>query len=671
MKNFFVHDNYANDPKDNSLNNFVDQHESLSAPAFPNDRKPSGKPAWKEAALRLNCPEVIRSSSSLPTFLMSLCMEYGTLSPSDLSRLLGLSLPSVSVAICRNRDHFLRRNLPRKSFDAWRCVALNFRSKKVREMARHFSNPVLPDKGALKTRHLSHEYALSLSCLLLSLGTSRETGGTVEFHREASIGNFRDAASKHGAEITVDCLCKMQIYLDGKFTKIIFLEQDMGTENFRILARKLYDYAQTDFFSAKAAEAVTILISYGPLSCADPHRPACPADHPLGLVLLLRAFHQTVLQGRPDLCEERILSARLDAYLDGISKRGIVRECADSLASSVADAFTLGKDGMRRLFFDLCMSRHARKDARRLLFASVPLLTGNSRKATLDELLLCAVRLAQMGKDAVTSLLYEASASRRAYLRRLGFSLTLCRISERMDSFVDHGGVGLNRDNSWQFLAPLAAGQQVFLTPTAQIDGCVPFLCPSESALPFRMIRDAILSSCGAGKSTAVSFRPLSGEIPLDSASTLPSLRLRNEFRVSSVGGEDLTFCAENLSLDSGAAFRARLFCAHGSETPPVQLVLIVSNEVEAFDFLANYFGISCPMASCKSRLRFPKRKSICNISPFVAEPFFENGKSKVIKLRKCKSHVLFFVNGNYVDDNSKLLSLTNYENLFPASFDV
>lgn len=623
---------------------------------------------YGEILPRILSPLASEGVRSLPSFLAVVLLHYGLLSPSDLAYFLGLNLTAVDVALSRNTSLFRRIPLPKKIGDAASCVAITSKRARLHEFIKREPLPVLYC-GSPSKRLVSHEYSLSLSCLLLSLGLPPDGSRSILFRREVSLGNACDSPAKRGAEITMDCLCEVQINFTGKSDRLICLEQDMGTENFRVLARKFYDYAQTDYFTPRACATTSILFSHNAVipSCAV--RPGFRAAHLHALALLIRDFHETMLQGRPDLRDAASLLVRFNSFRSRILNSGRGAEYASAALSRLT-----GKTGMPDMVFseaftDLLSSGEPYDGAFR--FLTDALTRGLSSTPVSTESLLVHTALLLKEKDAGLLRILSGEAQKLAARRRLlGLSLTLTKICLRESSFLDAGCVGLTPENSYQFLSPLVRGYQVYFVPTALLSNCVPYLFWNAESTEARRVRDAIIKSLGGREQfTSFSYRPLSEGISLDETSPFPLLFIRNEFRVLDDGGDTVTFCVENASADAGALVRSLLFCRHLSDVRPIQLVLLVETREEILSFLSNFLGEKLNGSFLKSRLAMKSSQKIANEFYYINENERNLNFDNSLTIDKFSSHVLFFEISNSIFTDDNLYCVTKNGKIIPVRF--
>ena len=623
----------------------------------------------RKHSLSLLGPDLSSMTTNLPQWLITLLLRYGIISLSDLSRLLGIKLSPLSVAASRHRNLFLRLRLPRKNFEATSCLTLNSKNKMIRKLAKSLPSAVLYDAKLQKSRMLSHEYSLSLSCLLLSLGLSYDGDRFIEFHRDATLGNHSDAPSRRYSEVAVDCLCDVQVYPEGKSVHLICLEQDMGTENFRVLARKFYDYAQTDYFSEAACERISIIISHGVLTPSNSFRLNCKSSYVVSLALLLKYFHVTILQGRADLINCENVFLLLCRFCTALCMQGKAEEFCSLASQSVKTPAGLDENEIMHLFTRLCLNKELLNDAFTILMKGIHLIGGNKSSVTLEEALSGACHLFSLGDTALANLLLCQQMREASQKRLMGLSLTLCRIAEKTLSFPDLNGVGLTSENSYQFLRPFSQGYQAYLCATPLISNCLPFLTFDDQDPVIQKIQDLIsriLPSTDTAKDYI--YRHLSRKLVLDSSAPYPALRLRNHFQYTNHENKSISVCIENLSHDIGAAIRARLFCLYYDGQIPIQLILYVEDERDAYNFLLNQFGIQCSNSLKASRLAFKKILYDYKVSP-ICHNFISTGiinsDSKIVFQ---SSHLLFIHPSHF--DNLKLSLLYLSKNLEFCNYD-
>ena len=463
--------------------------------------------------------------------------------------------------------------------------------------------PVIDYAGkTLSTRSVPHTYSIGLSETYIRLYSIHRPRYQTEFLYEIPLGNFQytnPGKGKSGSEVAVDALG--MVYdsedkeADGTASHVLLLEQDMGTEPYRILTEKLRNYSFTDLYTNEASGKCSMVFScHEILSIRKllPLRSMPTMCDYIAVYFEICMLSSSVFGLSTNFDENDILP-----YLKGMQQVAelFVKEPLDEMrAGMLYDYHARNKDFIHR---------HGREDtiaavrkipvqgafAAEILFSCMGVL-GADGSINADHLYVGDIEhfLPMMDNDdMVTRTMYNRELYRKAYLRRTGFSRAV------LDNIYHRRRGRYAQEDMTSFYAPMYKGYPIYTCATTLLTNNMPYILWDQESGEISYIY-RILQECFEGIGA---YYRLTKELDLsngtlnhnkDYADGFPyTLRLRNCYEANE-DGKRYAVCVEDYSMDMASSIRALLFARYYAGDMPIKLILLVDSYQQAFDFFRN-----------------------------------------------------------------------------------
>lgn len=582
-------------------------------------------------------PALLPPDASLSDCIRILSYGIGFFSAGDLTYYLGIdgTFMRSFLAATEKSYHNLVRYKSSKNYNTYHYYLYKPASFPFIGWERKYPSPVSYAGKVISPRSIPHGYSASLSILMMGLWGLRNPACYFECHPEISLGNYRDAATKRSAEITMDALCILRDRRRREPRALICLEQDMGTENYSTLLAKLYDYAQTSYFDDKAAEGIYILFSCNRLIAAKPGRPALGKKWHVALYAVFRQLLS--LQHREsDVLDGDMYSVlpSLDKYLENLYRRGKasaietihefgvfpelkedslfgvplkeIDQCILSLAGRIPDLFS---QFLAAIGLDL-------PDDRDVPGRSIPFAHGRPLPLRIFQRFLNAYPqdTDYLARVSYNRTLYGIALSRHHGLAHAILSVMLLkrRIHAQMNT--------VNQENNAIFLHPIYQGYSIYTVATPLLSNYMPYLLWDRASREISCLESCISAYLPSGISP-LTYSALSPQADIgrgglsfssiQDGAYFPNGRFRHYYHafLSSTDGALATyrFCVEDLDADTGAYCRAYLFLRYYCSPDTLHLIMLVDSPDSALAFYQSVvWGRKLGVFSQSPRCRVP-----------------------------------------------------------------
>jgi len=578
------------------------------------------------------CPD------SVCDLMRMLTYEIGLIFPKDIVYFLGIGERYINKHTDRAINYFKHyiRYEGKMNYTKWLYYV--FRPNKEPFCSYPVPSPVNYAGKTLSARSLPHTYSIGLSQLAMRLYCVRRPQYFMEVSLEVPIGNFgyTSPTSKQGSEVAADAICT--VWKDGEERpNVLLLEQDMGTEPYAVLLRKLRDYGATSFFNAEVAANCSIVLSCHEILAAD--RKLLRPDHArfVALYLYLCAY-ASYGHGVNALANEDVDILLLMGDLGKNKDLHLFDKASDELYQGFCRAYCnfgiledgsyLGISSLERIFSEFDYIRcHGWEEWNYLLLVMGYL--------TPDEHILChcltlgeihrflATYNGKTDDDLLVRLVYNQELCRTTRNRHLGFANAMLDVVYGRRG-IEKRTVSTAKDavNECTYLAPLFTGYSLFTCSSMLLTNYMPYILWDEESEPIQALLDALLLYYPDISDT---YKPFSDFLDLTSGTTshdfkkmngLPyPFRLKHCYyssavttqRESDVGNGDglmaagVRVCVEDISFDTAAYVRAFLFASYYAGTNPIKLVLLVDTVFDAMDFYTKHMSSSATVPLSRS----------------------------------------------------------------------
>lgn len=544
-----------------------------------------------------------------------LSYAIGFFSASDLTYYFGIDytfMRSFLVATTKSY-HNLIRYKSRKNFNAYHYYLFKPAAFPYKSWYRSCVSPVSYAGKTISPRSIPHIYSTSLSVLMMGLWNLRTLECYFEFHPEISLGNYKNAAMKATAKVTIDTLCIIRKREDNNPRALICLEQDMGTENYSILLNKLFDYSHTYYFDDKAADGIYIMFSCNRLIAAKTSEPLSEKKWFVALYALFRQF-LSLQRSTGDVLQEDMLSAMssLIKYYENLCKRG-----SDAVLSTI-HKYGICTETKEDSYFgvplpeiDQCILSLADKIPNLIdqLLTSIGLFFpagGDALRTGMHSYYNKQLPLRVFheflnafprDKDYLARIFYNKSLYDIALSRHRGFAQAILSVM-LLKRTINTGAGARTEEHSVIFLYPIYQGYSIYTVATPLLSNYMPYMLWDRDSKEISYIENCI-SPYLLSDISSFSYSPLSPQVDIgcggrsfsniQNGAYFPDGKFRHYYSATLQGidGGLVTqrFCVEDLDADTGAYCRAYLFLRYYCSIDPMHLIMLVDSPESAIAF--------------------------------------------------------------------------------------
>ena len=599
------------------MHSFFFLNPYLNRYAMPNGSVRSGQDAKKVLSFLLgdNLLSLLPPDPSFSDCIRLLSYGIGLFSAGDLTYYFGMDYTFMRsfLAATAKSYHNLIRYKSRKNFNTYHYYLYKPDTFPYINWKRSCISSVNYAGKKISPRSIPHIYSTSLSVLMMDLWNLRNKECYFEFHPEISLGNYKDAAMKAMAKVTTDALCILRKNGNSNPHALICLEQDMGTENYRILLNKLYDYSHTYYFDDKATNGIYILFSCNRLIAAKTNKLLSEKKWFVALYALFRLFlslqHSTGNVLNKDMLSaissmnkyfENLCGRGSDAALEAIHKYGIcpapeedsflgvplpeIDQCILSLAEKIPDLieqfllsiglfFPAGEDALGAGMH----SYYSKQLPLRVLHEFLDVFPQDTD---------------YLARICYNKSLYDIALSRHRGLAQAILSVMLLKRTINTEACT------MTQEHSAIFLYPIYQGYSIYTVATPLISNYMPYMLWDRDSKEISYIESCI-SPYLLTNISSFSYSPLSPQIDIgrggrsfsniQDGAYFPDGRFRHYYNATlpNIDSGLLTqrFCVEDLDADTGAYCRAYLFLRYYCSLDPMHLIMLVDSPESAIDF--------------------------------------------------------------------------------------
>lgn len=539
----------------------------------------------------------------------------GFFSAGDLTYYFGMDYTFMRsfLAATEKSYHNLIRYKSKKNFNTYHYYLYKPAAFPYKSWSRSYISPVSYAGKTISPRSIPHIYSGSLSVLMMGLWSLRKPAHYFEFHPEVSLGNYRDAAVKSAAKVTMDALCILREQGHNYPHALICLEQDMGTENYSTLLTKLYDYSQTYYFDDKAADGIYILFSCNQLIAAKTSKPMFEKKWFVALYALFRQL-LALQHSTGDVLKEDMLSvmSSLSKYLENLYRRG-----------SVAALGTIHKYGVypesgENSFFgvpfpeiDQCILSLADKipDLIGQFLTTIGLYFPAGGDALSSDKHSCYNKQLPLrvfhdfldafpkDTDYLARISYNKSLYDIALSRHRGLAQAILSVMLLKRTINTHSGA-ITQEHSVIFLYPVYQGYSIYTVATPLISNYMPYMLWDRDSKEISYLENCI-SSYLRLDITSFSYSPLSPQVDIgrgglsfsciQDGAYFSAGKFRHYYcaTLPNIDGtySAQRFCVEDLDADTGAYCRAYLFLRYYCSPDDMHLIMLVDSPNSALAF--------------------------------------------------------------------------------------
>lgn len=549
--------------------------------------------------------------SPTPSFsdcIRLLSYGIGILSAGDLTYYFGMDQTFMRsfLAATEKSYHNLIRYKSRKNFNSYHYYLFKPTAFPFKSWRRMSLSPISYAGKKISPRSIPHIYSVSLSSLMMGLWSLRNSEYYFEVHPEVSLGSYRDVSVKSAAEVTMDALCILRRRKDAAPHALICMEQDMGTENYGTLLKKLHDYSQTYYFDDKSADNIYILFSCNRLCAARRCNQAFEKKWYAALYSLIRQL-LTLRHRESDVLNDDMLPVipSLPKYLLNLYKRG-----NDVVLNTIHKYGIFPEMVANSLFgvplqeIDQCiLELHDKISDLFVQFLAAigidqPLDTDRThefRKHLPLRILRDFLNVFPDDTDFLLRVSYNKSLYKQAMTRHHGLAHAILSVMLLKRSIPAHSGTE-SQESSAIFLYPIYQGYSIYTVATPIISNYLPYMLWDRQSREISYLESCISSYLHCDSFT---YSPLSPRMDIgrgglsftsiQDGAYFPDGRFRHYYYAvhPDIDGSfsKQQFCVEDLDGDTGAYCRAYLFLRYYCSPDNLHLIMLVDSTDSALSF--------------------------------------------------------------------------------------